>query len=119
MLINLSNHPSTKWSDEQLLAAKEYGEVTDLPFPDIDPDGDEADVCRLVDEYEEKIKDIAADYDVTIHVMGEMNFTYSFVKRMQGLGIKCVASTTKRIVKELNSGEKITRFQFVRFRNYE
>ena len=119
MLINLSNHPSSKWSEEQLLAAKEYGEVTDVPFPTVDPDGDETYICQLASEYEGKIKDIAVDYDVTIHVMGEMNFTYSFVKRMQCLGIKCVASTTKRIVKELKSGEKITKFQFVRFRNYE
>ena len=119
MLINLSNHPSSKWSEEQLLAAKEYGEVTDLSFPIVDPSGDEIYMHGLVDEYEEKIKDMAVDYDFTIHVMGEMNFTYSFVKRMQCLGIKCVASTTKRIVKELKSGEKITKFQFVRFRNYE
>ena len=119
MLINLSNHPSTKWSEEQLLASKVYGEVIDVPFPAVDPAGDETDVCRLVDEYEGKIKSMAADKDTTVHVMGEMNFTYSFVKRMQGLGISCVASTTKRIVTELADGERITKFQFVRFRNFE
>ena len=37
MFINHTNHPSQYWSDEQLAAAHQYGEVVDIPFPLIDP----------------------------------------------------------------------------------
>ena len=34
MLINLKNHPSDKWTDDQKNGAIElYGELKDLPFP--------------------------------------------------------------------------------------
>ena len=37
MFINLSNHPHFRWLPEQLKAAECYGEVVDLPFPQIPP----------------------------------------------------------------------------------
>ena len=37
MFINLSNHPHSGWLPEQLEAAEHYGEVVDLPFPQIPP----------------------------------------------------------------------------------
>ena len=37
MFINLSNHPHCRWLPEQLKAAERYGEVVDLPFPQIPP----------------------------------------------------------------------------------
>ena len=37
MFINLSNHPHFRWLPEQLKAAERYGEVVDLPFPQIPP----------------------------------------------------------------------------------
>lgn len=43
MLLNLSNHPSSLWCDEQIKAAETlFGEIVDLPFPQVDPNGDEA-----------------------------------------------------------------------------
>lgn len=43
MLLNLSNHPSSLWCDEQKKAAETlFGEIVDLPFPQVDPNGDEA-----------------------------------------------------------------------------
>ena len=37
MFINLSNHPHQGWQPDQLEAAEHYGEVVDLPFPQIPP----------------------------------------------------------------------------------
>jgi hypothetical protein len=38
MLINLSNHPSNQWTENQLKAAiKNYKSVYDLAFPQISP----------------------------------------------------------------------------------
>ena len=37
MLINCTNHPYEIWNDAQRKAAAAYGEVLDMPFPQIDP----------------------------------------------------------------------------------
>ena len=113
MFLNLSNHPSVNWSEKQLAAAG--GNVVDMPFPQVDPDGDEAYIENLANEYLDKILKIGNIE--AVHVMGEMNFTYSLVTMLKAHNIRCVASTTKRIVKDVGE-QKISTFQFVKFRNY-
>jgi hypothetical protein len=128
MLINLSNHPSANWSVEQTAAAiKQFGELTigvsqiqDLPFPAVDPEGDEAYIQSLCNEYLLKIEEIAGqarnDNNV-VHIMGELTFTFAMVNALQEKGFTCVASTTERIAKEEN-GVKTSEFRFVKFRPY-
>ncbi len=119
MLINLSNHPVSKWSNEQLSAAQtQFGEVVDLPFPIVDPRADENQVGALVDEYLQKVIYLSKNQKVAVHLMGEMNFSFALVARLQNAGFICVASTTQRIVNELPDGGKEVKFQFVRFRKY-
>lgn len=113
MFLNLSNHPSVLWSPEQLAAAG--GQVVDMPFPQVAPDGDEAYIESLANEYLGKI--LKMDTIEAVHVMGEMNFTFALVTKLKASGIKCVASTTKRETIEEN-GVKISKFQFVKFRKY-
>ena len=48
MFINHTNHPSQYWSDEQLTAAHQYGEVVDIPFPLIDPTLSSNEIGRFV-----------------------------------------------------------------------
>ncbi len=115
MFINLSNHPSSSWSPEQLAAAGGRDQIVDLSFPQVNPDGDEGYIAQLSSEYYNKVLDMK---DVsTVHLMGEMNFTFALVSKLKAKGIKCVASTTKRETVEEN-GVKISKFQFVRFREY-
>lgn len=112
MLINLTNHPSAKWKPQQLDEAKRlFGFITDLPFPGIDPSGDEQYIAALADEYLDKILSLANGRQATIHLMGEMNFTVALINRLRKQSIPCVASTTQRIEER--------EFQFVRFRQYE
>jgi hypothetical protein len=120
MLINLSNHPISMWSEAQKKAAyDQYGQVVDLLFPAVDPAGDEEYVKALVTEYLSKIQSIIRDFsNVTVHIMGEMNFTFAMITELQKLGIKCVASTTTRVTLEDN-GVKSSEFRFVKFREYE
>lgn len=113
MLLNLSNHPSASWTEPQLAAAG--GNVVDLAFPQVDPDGDEAYIEKLADDYYNKIE--AMPNIEAVHIMGEMNFTYSLVSKLKVHNIRCVASTTKRETVEEN-GVKISKFNFVRFREY-
>ena len=51
MLINLTNHPFTQWCDKQLEAARTYGEIMDIPFPEVDENANEIYISALADEY--------------------------------------------------------------------
>ena len=118
LMINLSNHPTTLWSDCQVAEARKWGELMDMPFPKVDPHVDSQDITGLVDEYSSRILALARDHVLVVHVMGEMTFTYRVVARLKAAGIECVASTTERKVIERADGTKISSFQFVRFRAY-
>lgn len=115
MLLNLTNHPSTRWSEEQLAAAVEaYGEVQDLQFPNIPSGASTAEVEEMADDYLQQVLEISPS---AVHLQGEFTFVYALVHRLQRLGIPVVASTSERIVEE-REGEKMVRFNFVQFRAY-
>ena len=119
IFINLSNHPSDKWTAEQLAAAQQYGTVTDLPFPAINPGAGKEEIKRLAEETFDRIKENVAGKTATVHLMGEMTFTYALVRRLKDVGVRCVASTTDREVVDNGDGTRTTKFRFVRFRDYE
>ena len=120
LFLNLTNHPSSLWCGKQLEAARAYGEIIDMPFPVIDEMADETYIEALADEYLQKILELAKDKNVIVHLMGELTFTFALLKRLQGYGIPCIASTSKRIVREETAGRKTeVIFQFERFRRYE
>ena len=119
MLVNLTNHPCSGWSSEQTKAAIEaYGQVVDFPFPMVNPDMDEAAVATLADNVVSTIIDKYGT-GVTIHLMGEFTLANALLRRFAALGITCIASTTERIVREIEPGHKEVRFEFRRFRRYE
>lgn len=118
-LINFSNHPSCNWSEKQKKEALKYGEIIDIPFPEVDAKGDENYIDNLSDYCLNKIHSICDKGVVTIHLMGELTLTFSLLKRLQEMGISCIASTSKRIVKEYPNGKKEVTFQFERFREYK
>lgn len=120
ILINLSNHSSSIWSEVQLSEAKEYGDIIDLSFPIVDENADEQYVKDLANTYLEIILDYnKPNHNITVHLMGEMTFSYALLKLLQEQGIKCIASTTKRIVLGEKPGikEEVV-FEFCRFREY-
>ena len=120
MLINLTNHPSALWDTAQLAAAQQlFGNVVDLPFPDVDPAGDEQYIADLADLYLDKILSLANGVIPTVHLMGEMTLTVALHLRLRSHNIPCVASTTRRIVETLPNGDKKVTFQFNKFRHYE
>lgn len=119
LLINLSNHPHENWSAEQKEAAKEYGEVRDMPFPAIDPEEDIEQIRERADEYISKIIKLNAKYAITVHLMGEMSFVVYAVSRLSERGIRCICSTSERDTEDLGGGEKKVTFRFKRFRDYD
>lgn len=115
--INFSNHPSCHWGRMQVKAAVQYGVIEDYPFPLVPPEMSAGDVYRLANEYVEQLLK-AYGAEITVHVMGEMTFSFMVVTRLKELGIKCVASTTERKVTYDSDGVKQTVFSFVKFREY-
>ena len=124
--MNISNHPSIRWSEKQLDATREYAPapeglcaVEDLRFPNVPADAEErtlrafcADIVGTVNVR------INEGYNVTCMVQGESTLTYMIVDRLLAAGIKCVAATTERNTIENEDGSKTVSFDFVRFREY-
>ena len=119
MLINLTNHPSDKWSEEQRQAAyKLFGSIVDVPFPEVDPNWDEQTVWNLAREIVDKLTDEYGTEGITVLVQGEFTLTYAIVSLLYEKGIPCVAATTERIVREREDGVIERKFVFRRFRYY-
>ena len=74
IFINLTNHPSSGWSEEQLKAAQQYGEIVDLSFPNIEPFFSSEDINELANEVVEGI--MALDSNPVVHVMGDILHSY-------------------------------------------
>lgn len=122
MLINLSNHPSDNWPENQLeLSRSLFGQVVDVPFPHIDPAATTSQVRQMAALAAEKAMEMLStanqNEEHAIHVMGELTFCYNFVDLMRGKNTRCLASTTHRVVEETEKG-KLSKFVFVGFRNY-
>ena len=120
MLINLSNHPSKYWSEQQLaLACKRWGRVVDMPFPAIVPTSDTIAVQQLATEYYERCVEMLGGTTETsaVHLMGEMVFCCHLVAMLKAAGISVVASTAERSVRYVGD-TKETIFDFVTFREY-
>jgi len=116
MLINLTNHPLDKWDTaQQKLAEKIYGEIVDIPFPNIPPEADELYIENLAKKYLQKILEYKPQ---AVHVQGEFTFTYKVVSLIRQQNIKCLASTTERLMTENEDGSRTYNFKFVRFREY-
>lgn len=119
VFLNLSNHPVEMWDKTQRNAAKEYGDIEEKPFPNIPANTKIEDITKLAKKTAQEIFEVYNDeIDLTIHVMGELTFTYQIVSLLKGCGIRCVASCSERNVKELDNGERISLFKFSQFREY-
>jgi hypothetical protein len=122
MLLNLSNHPSDLWDENQLKAATDnFGKVADLPFPEISPEADSASIEGLARHYCKKVLNLlssSSDAHSAVHLMGEMTFSYCLTGFLQQAGVRCVASTTVRKVLNNQNGQKTVNFEFRKFRDY-
>ena len=119
MFINISNHPIALWADKQLTAASVYGEVIDITFPAVSPQFSSTDLTLIADRVVNAVLSQSEGTDKTVlHIMGEMTLTFMLVSRLSKLGFRCVASTTARTSAIYDDGTKVSKFEFVRFRDY-
>lgn len=117
--INHTNHPSGRWSAEQIAAAEVFGEILDLPFPAVNPHATSEEVRLLVADNLQKILELKP---AAVLCQGEFNYTFEMTARLKSLGIKVVAATTERVsveeIQDDGSTRQTSTFRFVRFREY-
>jgi CRISPR-associated protein Csx16 len=118
VFVNLSNHPNGNWCPAQHEAALQLApEVRDLPFPEVPPEAGIAEIAVLAERI---VRRLRADVPGATHAMvqGEFTLAQALVRRLQQVGIVCLAATTRRNVSQGSGGEKVSCFEFVRFREY-
>lgn len=118
MFINHTNHSSKYWSDEQLVAARQYGNVIDMPFPRIDPLASTKDIAQLAQDYAGRI---IALHPTAVLCQGEFIYCHVLVERLLAVGITVLAATSERVVEESyhdGINEKTVNFRFAQFREY-
>lgn len=119
MFINFTNHNSSNWGEEQINAAKEFGEILDIPFPNVNPYWDEENITAIADEAVTKILE---EKPSVVLCQGEMNLVFSVVQKLKENNITVVSATTERKTEEISEPDgSITKksvFKFVKFRKY-
>lgn len=119
MFVNFSNHPSNRWSEDQLAAARVYGEIEDIPFPSISSSATAEEVLSLS---KNAALGIIFMRPSMVLVQGEMTTVYAVVAALQAAGVPCCAACSDRVSEERvlpdGSTEKVSTFKFVQFREY-
>ena len=119
VFVNVSNHPSSQWSEAQLAAARQFGKITDIRFPAIDPTDSPEKIQRLAESTGKFLRALGKP---VVMVQGEFTFTYHLVRYLQSVGIRAVVSCSRRVsdeyVDEKGETVKISTFRFEGFRDY-
>lgn len=120
MLINCTNHPYEIWNEPQRKASRVYGEVVDLPFPQIDPAATPEEIRGIVDRYVDEIETRKPE---AVLAAGEFTCLFMLVDRLLRDGVEVLCTCSRRITEEEKkpdgSNEKKTHFYFEGFRRYE
>ena len=74
--VNLSNHGSGAWGEAQTSAAKVYGDIVDVPYPQVPTDLDENQFLELV---ESTVASVLAHEPAMVMCQGEMTTCFSIV----------------------------------------
>lgn len=72
VFVNCTHHAVKSWPPEQVSAAQEYGDIMEIPFPNVPATATAGDVhkmaCDLLDRF---VHMAVARGDATVHLMGE------------------------------------------------
>ncbi|MCR5670313.1 MAG: hypothetical protein K6G10_04845 [Butyrivibrio sp.] len=119
--MNFSNHPHSKWDRNQTEAASKFGDIIDIPFPEVPAEAGENAIYDLAKKCVEQIESTLGD-DGAVMVQGEFSLTYAVVTLLKQKGIKALSACSERLVTEEvdENGERVrkVRFEFKRFREY-
>ena len=120
MLINLTNHPSANWNEEQREeAVRQWGKIEDYSFPAVGSEGDNVSMMQCAQAIVSEVVKMNPD---AVLCQGEMSMTFLLVAMLQKKGIPVYAATSERRAKEeLQPDGSICKsvvFSFVMFRKY-
>ena len=121
MFINYSNHPSSSWSVEQKKAAgQEFGQIRDMPFPEVEVSFTSNDIHNLAVLEAERILGLIAESGEKNAVMcqGEFTLCFSVVSILQKAGVKVVSAVSKRETEEITENGASIRKSVFRFRGF-
>ena len=114
VFINFTNHPSELWGAEEKHAARQYGEIVELPFPAVDPQKDRDYITKLA---EECVSRMLLLNPAAVLCQGEFCLVYQVVSRLKEEGITVLSACSERITTE-EQGKKVSVFKFRQFREY-
>lgn len=114
MFINFTNHTSKLWDKAQLEAAKEYGEIVDLGYPNVSPGSTREEVYQLGEECYRRIMEYQPS---AVLCQGEYTLVCYLVRRLQESRVLVLAACTQRSCYMVGN-EKRSVFEFVQFREY-
>lgn len=119
---NISNHPSTKWTKDQLDHANMYGEVIDFGFPYVNSSATTNEIICQARAVVDDIIGGGRHDNIIAMVQGEMTITLAIVHELQAHGVTCVAACSDRVSEEVVNADGTTSkrsiFKFVQFREY-
>ena len=118
MLVNLSNHTCDTWDEKQRIAAINYGEVIDFPFPYVNPSASKEDVSELATTIVCAVTKVNPS---AVLCQGESTLAFSVVTKLKEAGFKVLAACSERnVTQETQRDRTIKRidFDFVCFREY-
>ena len=127
MLINVSNHPSERWPENERQEAVDcYGCVKDYAFPAVDPLASQEDLAELAKEHLKEIWKLWETRDPqensAVLCQGEFTLTHALTAKLQEFGIPVYAACSERNVIEETDADgntiRKTVFVFAGFRKY-
>ena len=124
VFLNISNHPLAEWSESQIQAALDLcpqGQIIDLPFPQVNPSFSTDEVVALAHSYwleSTAVLDQKKQMPHCALIAGEPIMCVALVELLNKQGIKCYSATTHREVRCDDHGQKVSKFNFVRFRSW-
>ena len=119
IFVNHTNHAAENWSAEQKAAAEKFGQIVNLPFPDVPPNFNAEKVKEMVLK---NLQEILKFKPTAVLCQGEFNYTVAMVTELKKNKIEVLAATSERVVEEVlqndGSTKTISTFKFVNFRSY-
>jgi len=113
ILVNLSNHPSERWSDQQKFG---FDQIVDIPFPEIQIDSN---FDMVADSIYDRIRSNGCNpSNSTIMVQGQHPATFSIVACLINSGWTVLAAHTPRVVTDNPDGSKTSVFKFNGYQKY-
>jgi hypothetical protein len=142
LFFNLSNHPQATWGQDQLHAAKQYGDnrfsdniIVDVEFPNVPPTATREEVEAMAHEAIGDLCERIANFErmggyvdtkkggAAVMLAGELSFCLAFAdlvkkaKSNRGFTLMTIIiACTERISTDLGDGKKTSQFVFRQFR---